>query len=540
MDKKTYMSRFERQQGIHEKGFNMTNDRVFTDNKVVDYSRVKIGNGQKKMEDVSVNLRTALNQIDSTYTDKSIILSAIQNKELSTLREISDFYFDISGIYKRGCEYIAFLNRYDYFVTPYSKYNKKQNNNKILSQFYEILEFLDKSNLKKKFSEISLEVIKHGCYYGYKIDSKDQIILQDLPADYCRSKYFIDNRPAVEFNMKFFDDKFRDSTYRQKILNIFPKEFNVGYQMYKNGLLPPETSGEENSWYLLNPKNAVKFNLNNSDIPYLIDAVPAIIDLEEAKEIDRKKMIQQLMKIIIQKLPIDKNGDLVFDVDEAKDLHANAVAMLKNVLGADVLTTFAEIKVEDMDTTSTVSANADSLEKVERAVYDQFGFSKNIFNTDGNLSLEKSICDDEASVKSFNTQFEDFINNLCLIDFGDKTTYFKIKILETTIYNYKEMSKLYKEQVQLGYSKLLPQLALGHSQSEILAELTFENKILDLSSIMVPAQMSSTMSSKDLDNLKKGNSSNKQDNLEEKTPGRKELPDDQKSEKTIANRESMA
>ena len=475
------------------------------------------------MEDVSINLRTALNQMDSTYTDKSIILSAIQNKELSTLREISDFYFDISGIYKRGCEYIAFLNRYDYYVTPYSKYNKKQNKNKILSQFYEILEFLDKSNLKKKFSEISLEVIKHGCYYGYKIDSKDQIILQDLPADYCRSKYFIDDRPAVEFNMKFFDDKFRDSTYRQKILNIFPKEFNVGYQMYKNGLLPPETSGEENSWYLLNPKNAVKFNLNNSDIPYLIDAVPAIIDLEEAKEIDRKKMIQQLMKIIIQKLPIDKNGDLVFDVDEAKDLHANAVAMLKNVLGADVLTTFAEIKVEDMDTTSTVSANADSLEKVERAVYDQFGFSKNIFNTDGNLSLEKSICDDEASVKSFNTQFEDFINNLCLNDFSDKNVYYKIKILETTIYNYKEMSKLYKEHIQLGYSKLLPQLALGHSQSEILAELTFENEILDLSSIMIPAQMSSTMSSNDLDNLKKDKSNNKQNNIEEKTPGRKEF-----------------
>jgi hypothetical protein len=28
-------------------------------------------------------------------------------------------------------------------------------------------------------------------------------------------------------------------------------------------------------------------------------------------------MQQQLLKIIIQKMPIDKNGDLVFDVDEA-------------------------------------------------------------------------------------------------------------------------------------------------------------------------------------------------------------------------------
>jgi len=27
--------------------------------------------------------------------------------------------------------------------------------------------------------------------------------------------------------------------------------------------------------------------------------------------------MQQLLKIIIQKLPLDKNGDLIFDVDEA-------------------------------------------------------------------------------------------------------------------------------------------------------------------------------------------------------------------------------
>jgi len=46
--------------------------------------------------------------------------------------------------------------------------------------------------------------------------------------------------------------------------------------------------------------------------------IPAIIDLDAAQELDRKKMAQRLLKIIIQKLPLDKNGDLVFDVDEAQ------------------------------------------------------------------------------------------------------------------------------------------------------------------------------------------------------------------------------
>ena len=54
---------------------------------------------------------------------------------------------------------------------------------------------------------------------------------------------------------------------------------------------------------------------------------------------------------------------------------------------------------------------------------------------------------------------------------------------------------MYKEQVQIGYSKMLPQIALGHSQSAIIAMAHFENEVLHLSEIMIPPLMSSTMSS---------------------------------------------
>jgi len=43
--------------------------------------------------------------------------------------------------------------------------------------------------------------------------------------------------------------------------------------------------------------------------------IPYLIDLDAAQDLDRKKMAQKLLKIIIQKMPIDKNGDLVFDID---------------------------------------------------------------------------------------------------------------------------------------------------------------------------------------------------------------------------------
>ena len=115
---------------------------------------------------------------------------------------------------------------------------------------------------------------------------------------------------------------------------------------------------------------------------------------------------------------------------------------------------------------------------------------------------------------------------------------------------------MYKEQVQLGYSKVLPQIALGHSQSSIINTAYFENEILKLHEIMIPNLMSSTMSSEQVLGITNQTDNNKNQNTtgsnnansaskakkapgEEKKVGRTEKPDDQKAEKTIQNKESM-
>jgi hypothetical protein len=109
--------------------------------------------------------------------------------------------------------------------------------------------------------------------------------------------------------------------------------------------------------------------------------------------------MQKLLKILIQKLPMDKNGDLIFDVDEAREIHVNAVEMLRNAVGVDVLTTFADIEVADMADKNT-TATQDDLAKVERTVFNAFGTSQNIFNADGNIALSNSILQDESAVRN--------------------------------------------------------------------------------------------------------------------------------------------
>jgi hypothetical protein len=173
---------------------------------------------------------------------------------------------------------------------------------------------------------------------------------------------------------------------------------------------------------------------------------------------------------------------------------------------------------------------------VERAVYNAAGVSQMQFNTDGNIALEKSILNDEASMYNLITQFESFLNFI-IKDFNrNKKIQYNVYLLPTTIYNYKDLAKLYKEQTQSGYSKMLPQIAMGHSQSFILSSVYFENEILELVNVFIPPLMSSTMNS---DILNKNSSSQAQEEKKEGA-GRKALDDDKKSEKTIMNQESLS
>ena len=504
----------------------------------VDFSKVQIGT--KKVEDAIYELGD-FKKANPRFGDKKVVLDAIQRSDYNLMRDISNFYYKTSGIYNRLCRYMAYMYRYDWYVTPYINSDSAKDE-KVLDGFNKTLMYLDNFGAKKFFGEAALKVLRNGAYYGYITKNADRATIQELPPKYCRSRFTAaTGQPLVEFNMRFFDDYFSTTAQKQKMLEVFPPEFKKGYALYKQNKLPPDFAGDTSGWYLLDAESAIKFNINGEDFPAFISVIPSIIALDEAQGLDRKKMEQQLLKIIIQKMPMDKNGDLIFDVDEARELHNNAVRMLGRAIGIDVLTTFADVEVADMHSTSATNADDKSMDRVKSAIYDQAGISQMQFNTDGNIALEKSILNDEASMYNLIQQFEQFLNIL-IKDFNKnpKKIYYKVQILGTTIYNYKDLSKLYKEQTQLGYSKMLPQIALGQSQSSILATAHFENDILDLVSTFIPPMQSSTMNVDAIKQRNGGNNKNNGNNASDNGNGRptKESQGEAVTEKTMQNRES--
>lgn len=558
-----------RQEEIRSKGFDMINSRRGYEGPI-DYGKIKVGT--KTLDDAVLNLGS-MPKIRHDFGNKAFILQAISERNLPLIREISNYFYNTNGIYSKVCDYFAYLYRYDWYITPEIKDESEKSFEKALIDFNNILGYLDNSHVKKVCGDIASEVVKNGAYYGYISPSRDGLVLQQLPINYCRTRFNIGDMPVIEFDMRFFDENFRDVNYRTKILRMFPKEFQKGYVLYKQGKLEPDTEyyplGRRDShlvntntqlnwrpgyWYTLEPGSAVKFCFNNGDQPLFINAIPAILDLDAAQDLDRRKQMQQLLKIVIQKLPFDKNGDLIFDVDEARDIHNNAVDMLQHAIGVDVLTTFADVQVEDMADSNTTTTS-DDLERVERTVYNSLGVSKNLFNTDSNLSLEKSILQDESTMRVLLLQFNSFFDKITQQLGSNKKKYnYRFYMLETTQYNYQNLAKMYKDQVQMGYSKMLPQIAMGHSQSSIIHTAFFENRVLKLSEIMIPPLMSSTLNADSIlgTNNQNNNSKNQKTSEETKSTasttktvktsdgaGRPEKADSEKSEKTIQNKESM-
>lgn len=529
-------NRIQEIESIKAKGFNMVQSEDIPNGEDIfnhvptDFSKIKLG--RQNYKDASIAIGD-YKRVDSRLGDKNHVLKTIKDYDLAGMREISDFYYKTNGIYNRMLRYMAFMYRYDWYVTPYIN-DESMKENKILDGFYKCLNTLDNFGVKKQLGEIALKVLRQGAYYGYKIETVNNIILQELPVDYCRSRFFSGNKPIVEFNMRYFETNFRDTEIRNRILKMFPEEFEKGYRLYKQGKLPPLFPGDTAGWWPLDVANTVKFNANGEDYPMFISVIPLIIDLDQAQDLDRQKTMQRLLKIVIQKMPLDKNGDLIFDVEEASQLHNNAVRMLSDAIGVDVLTTFADVTVEDLADSNLSSAQSDDLERVERQLFNAAGMSEMLFNTDGNIALEKSQLNDEASLYNLLLQFEQFLNDIIeKFNKSPKKVSYRVQLLTTTIYNYKELSKMYKEQMQLGFSKMLPQIALGQTQSSILANAYFENDVLDLVNVFIPPLMSSTMNADVLN--RKQNAAGSSEGA-----GRPEKSDDEKSTKTIQNKESQS
>jgi hypothetical protein len=65
-----------------------------------DFAKMRVG--LKTIDDAILKL-TTFEKVNPNFGNKTFVLQAIDRHEQETLREISNYFYETSGIYKRAC-----------------------------------------------------------------------------------------------------------------------------------------------------------------------------------------------------------------------------------------------------------------------------------------------------------------------------------------------------------------------------------------------------------------------------------------------------
>jgi hypothetical protein len=207
--------------------------QLVSDKESLTFNRIKLGKTALSGDVTAILERhDAANRRCQRVLSRERIERAIDNQDLEALRAISNHFCGKSGIYSRLCRYMAYLYKYDWFIIPH-RFDEKVSADKVIEGWVKSSIFLENSNLKQEFGRITLKVIKNGCFYGYVLQEKDAVYIQELPVNYCRARYRVNGRYAVELNVKYFDDIYSDVKYRLQVLKLYPKEIQQAYLAYK-------------------------------------------------------------------------------------------------------------------------------------------------------------------------------------------------------------------------------------------------------------------------------------------------------------------
>ena len=458
---------------------------------------------------------TYLKRVAVTADSYETILATIESGNSDAIVALSEKYIATSGIYQRILTYFSTFLTNDVFVAPKKYGGKTINNKKYVDNYRRATFFADTTlNPRLNFPKIMFQMLAYGAYYGLFMEKTEtEIVFKDLPAKYCRSRFKTHkNVNVLEFDLTFFE-AITDVEMRNAALSEFPREFTKAFNEYK-------TKGINYRWFTVPIEYGVAFYYNDQYRPYFISMLPSVANLSEYRSLEKSLDKKELDRILIQKIPTDKEGNFVLSIPEAAEMHRGVVNMLKNNEGTDVITTFAEITGISLGDKSKV--DRDNLEKVERSVYNEAGVSRLLFSSDSAVSVDMSIRNDMALVLDMEEQFVNWLSYQVNMRFSEPSKYyFEVNLLPISHYNRDKMLEQYLKAAQFGYSKMLVGIASGMKQSSLMDTFELENDILMMHDKMIPLQSTHTQTGDQPDQ-----------------GGRPQVPTEQQSETTVASQES--
>ncbi len=422
----------------------------------------------------------------SSYT-KEQLQSALQSKsEANTkiLIEASNYFYTYSGEYRQLIHRFAGIHKYRNVIYPRFQFDKKANVQKIHDK---VGEYILNSRVEETCLNIAIKALLDGTSYTYEIVKDNNYTQQFLPSDYCRTRTFDEyGNKVVEFNFRYFDEKYSDNNQKELVFKQLPSEFKTLYNAYKAGKNNIGDTKNHN-WQQLdtNMARATTFSLDGT--PYFCAIFPDLLDYVNYKMLNKLSSELDLFTILIQKAEFDqKTGEMLVD-DATMDVLSNTLAQIAKTGGCGAFTT--PFSVEALKMRDKNETKQDYVQMGLTGVYNSASLPEIAFNSSskngGTVGLKSSNEMTEGIFDTILGQFKNwYFKKLNEVSTGKVV--FDIDFLPITCFNEKDKITIYKEQFTFGGSMFYYFASMGINQFEIASLLSYENglKVKDL--LIVP------------------------------------------------------
>ena len=408
----------------------------------------------------------------------------VESGSLEEQQKLSRNYFLKDGIYKKLIMYYATLLDYAGLLIPNPSFGQNLSTSHLQKRYQRAMDFIDSVPLRSIFTTFSQRALVDGCYYGV-IQELDKNVLSiiDLPPAYCATNFRDEfGNDIIEFNVAYFDTIHSDSK-RKEALNSYPKFIVTAYKKYKKGKGP--------QWILIPSDVGVCFPALDGR-PMFLSAISACVEYDNAIDVEQARALENIRKILVQKIPHLSDGTLLFEPDEVQLMHEGAVGMMKGNRNISVLTTYGD--VDAVASSSSADTINNTLDRMYKNIYNNAGVSSELFCSTGSATLAASIKMDISIMMAFATRYAFLITQLVNQLFGNNNINFKYVIYPVCEQNRKEYVDMCFKLAQSGYSLLMPAVAMGFSQRDIINVKTLENDVLGLTEILIPPSSSYTQS----------------------------------------------
>lgn len=430
-----------------------------------------------------------LKTVTPTYTQytKDNYRTYIQNpsRNEKDIRAMSQFLTRVSAPYRRLLWYFATMYSFYWNLMPKIDLIDPPDEEDLMTAYNEMCHNIDKLEMPIEMTNILYFMLRDGVFYGFLYEDDESIFIHRLNPDYCRPVQLEAGVLNFAFDYSYFK-KYPEA------LESWDSSFQAGYNAY-------DKDNTNMRWQILDPERTICIKADpdlDEILPFFVGIFEALLDLIDARTLQRNKDVIQNYKLITQKIPFFSD-DAAKTTDDFK-LEIDTVMKFANQLAdsvpeaVGVATTPMEIDTIDFKADDNSSdLNSSSM----RQVFDDSGVSQLLFNssTSGSTGVDSSVKTDAALAFQWVKQIERWVKRF--INYRKGNTSFEFEILDVHIWN---KDSAVERELKLANSGVPNKMKLaataGMSPREVMSAQLWENQYLKIHENWIPLQTSYTMS----------------------------------------------